>query len=268
MRFPRRELALALVCAGILMMEICLTKVFSIVLWYHFGFLAVSTALLGFASSGVYLSLRPRLEGDEADAPIAWSAVLASLMTIGSLWLVTQTSFDVYSLWQDRNVGSLLAFVIWVTLPFFFLGMVVSRTLAAFPQRANIMYGADLIGSALGCFAAVALLNKNVSGQTMILLAAAVTAVGGVLFAGRRLVPQIGAVVALAIPVAMHLLVHVDSFAPLKSPPSKPYYAIESMDKMRKLQKEALLRRIRVGMKDGTTIECEVTDPYSTNADQ
>lgn len=259
--FPRRELGIALVCAGILMMEICLTKVFSIVLWYHFGFLAVSTALLGFASSGVYLSLRPRLSGDAADGPIARAAAIAALMAIASLWLVTQTSFDAYSVWQDRNVGSLLAFVVWVTLPFFFLGLVVSRTLAAFPERANILYGADLVGSAVGCFGAVALMNQNVSGQSMMLLAAAIIALGGSMFAASRVGSQMACLFSLAVPLLLYQFVHVDDFAPLRSPPSKPYYAIESIDELQQQQGKPLLRRMRVGMKDGTDLICEVTDP-------
>ena len=168
------------------MMEICLTKIFSIVLWYHFGFLAVSTALLGFASSGVYLSMRERVKGEAADGPIAQSAAMGALMAVVSLWLVTQTSFDSYSVVQDRSIGTLAAFILWVTLPFFFLGLVISRTLAAFPERANILYGADLIGSAVGCAAAVMILNANNSGQSTILIAASAVALGGMLFAGSR----------------------------------------------------------------------------------
>ena len=40
-----------------LVLELALTRVLSVALWYHFGFLVISTALLGFGASGVVLAL-------------------------------------------------------------------------------------------------------------------------------------------------------------------------------------------------------------------
>ena len=40
-----------------LLLELSLTRVLSVASWYHFGFLVISTALLGFGVSGVVLSL-------------------------------------------------------------------------------------------------------------------------------------------------------------------------------------------------------------------
>src|SRR5512136_1148439 len=42
--------------------EVALTRIFSISLWYHFAFMIISIAMLGFAASGVALSLYPRLK--------------------------------------------------------------------------------------------------------------------------------------------------------------------------------------------------------------
>ena len=55
----RRDFGIFLLSVGILLLQICLTKIFSFMLWYHFGFLAISSALLGFSASGVYLTLFP-----------------------------------------------------------------------------------------------------------------------------------------------------------------------------------------------------------------
>ena len=43
-----------LIAASTLMLEIALTRVFSVSLWYQFGFMIISTALLGFGASGTY----------------------------------------------------------------------------------------------------------------------------------------------------------------------------------------------------------------------
>src|SRR4249919_1383268 len=51
----RRHLAgVALVSATLLMTELALTRIFSVVMYYHFAFLAISIALFGLSASGVF----------------------------------------------------------------------------------------------------------------------------------------------------------------------------------------------------------------------
>src|ERR1700735_3865532 len=61
-----------------LLLELALTRLFSVVLFYHFAFLAISIALLGLGSGGVcaYL-LKTRLAGTETRA-------LAARLCIGN----------------------------------------------------------------------------------------------------------------------------------------------------------------------------------------
>jgi hypothetical protein len=50
-----RHLAgVALVSATLLMTELALTRIFSVVMYYHFAFLAISIALFGLSASGVF----------------------------------------------------------------------------------------------------------------------------------------------------------------------------------------------------------------------
>ena len=60
-----------------LLLELALTRVLAVASWYHFGFLIISMALLGFGTSGVVLTLwtnlRERASVDRAlstDAPL------------------------------------------------------------------------------------------------------------------------------------------------------------------------------------------------------
>jgi hypothetical protein len=50
---------LFLLALATLVLELALTRVLSVALWYHFGFLVISTALLGFGTSGVVPMPRP-----------------------------------------------------------------------------------------------------------------------------------------------------------------------------------------------------------------
>ena len=51
-----RHLAgIALVSATLLMTELALTRIFSVTMYYHFAFLAISIALFGLSASGVFV---------------------------------------------------------------------------------------------------------------------------------------------------------------------------------------------------------------------
>jgi hypothetical protein len=51
--------AIALVSCAVLLYEIAITRILSVVVWYHFAFLSLSLAMLGLGAPGVWYSLRP-----------------------------------------------------------------------------------------------------------------------------------------------------------------------------------------------------------------
>ena len=56
----------ALAALSVLALQVALTRVFSLIIWYHFAFLAIAVALLGFTGGGVAVQLWPALrEGDQ-----------------------------------------------------------------------------------------------------------------------------------------------------------------------------------------------------------
>jgi hypothetical protein len=94
----RHFAGLFLLSLATLLLELALTRVLSVSLWYHFGFLVISTALLGFGASGVMLALwtglRERQDLDRALAysvfgscsgfhsiPFRWPSITASFST-------------------------------------------------------------------------------------------------------------------------------------------------------------------------------------------
>ena len=54
-------IGLFLVALSTLMYEILLTRIFSVTIWYHFAYLTISTALLGFGAAGSLLVAKPSL---------------------------------------------------------------------------------------------------------------------------------------------------------------------------------------------------------------
>ncbi|HEX3646157.1 MAG TPA: hypothetical protein VHT95_11160, partial [Vicinamibacterales bacterium] len=87
----RRHLAgVALVSATLLMTELALTRIFSVVMYYHFAFLAISIALFGVSASGVFAYLmRDRLERYTTDDLLSWQSLVYAIVTFVALfWLV------------------------------------------------------------------------------------------------------------------------------------------------------------------------------------
>ena len=48
------------IAGAILMIELALTRIFSVTMYYHFAFLAISIALFGLSASGVYVYVMRR----------------------------------------------------------------------------------------------------------------------------------------------------------------------------------------------------------------
>ena len=68
----RALVAVAAVAAALLMTELALTRIFSVVMYYHFAFLAISIALFGLSASGVFAFLRRRSSRQDRPRRRSW----------------------------------------------------------------------------------------------------------------------------------------------------------------------------------------------------
>jgi len=187
--------ALFWVSAAMLFFELTLTRLFSVTQWYHFAFMSVSVALLGFGASGTWLALRPIAPGAthvrKCVAPERRDrAVLARLAAIAALFSVSillaylainHVPFDSYRVaWERRQLLYLALYYAALVLPFFFAGLFIGLSLATWPERANAVYAANLLGSAAGSLAVLVLVpllggpGAVISASMMSMLAAIV----------------------------------------------------------------------------------------------
>jgi hypothetical protein len=87
-----------------LLLELAFTRVLSVANWYHFGFLVISMALLGFGTSGVVFTLWTKLrEKTSADRTLATLSLLFGAVTLVSYWLMQQIPFEPFQLLLDRR---------------------------------------------------------------------------------------------------------------------------------------------------------------------
>ena len=180
------HLAVFLLSAAALVFEIALTRVFSVAQWYHFAFMTVSLALLGLGASGTFLSLFPKLLRRDLVALLATLCLLFSLSVVGGYLVSNHVPFDSYQIAHDRRqIVYLAVYYLSLAVPFFFSGLAVAVVLAARPDQAGRAYFANLVGSGLGCPAALIMLSLA-GGETTVVMAALLGAIAALALSCRR----------------------------------------------------------------------------------
>src|SRR3954452_8278546 len=195
----RRHLAgVALVSATLLMTELALTRIFSVVMYYHFAFLAISIALFGVSASGVFAYvMRGRLDRHATDDLLSRQSLIYAIATIVALfWLVRLRVGLSYS---PHNLALMLTIYALAALPFFAGGLVVTLAISRLSAHVNAVYAADLIGAAGGCLILIPLLDR-LGAPGVVLAAAALSIAAAILFApssSRRGLAVVGLVVLM-----------------------------------------------------------------------
>src|SRR3954452_22998893 len=85
----RLPLVIAIISCASLLLELALTRLFSVVLFYHFAFLAISIALLGLGAGGVFAYVRKQqLERWRTGELAAWLCIMNAVAIIVVLEVV------------------------------------------------------------------------------------------------------------------------------------------------------------------------------------
>ncbi len=169
------KIAIFLITLSGLVLEVGLTRIYSASIWYHFAFVAISVALLGWGLGGFTVHLlkqRVRLSMD--------AAALVTLLYAGAiplcLWLLARFPFE-----MERLPLYFLA----PLLPFFLAGMALSIVFDLQRAVAGSLYFADLVGAAVGAVLVTVLLHA-LGGEAALLAAAIAPAIAAVLLTRQR----------------------------------------------------------------------------------
>jgi hypothetical protein len=179
---PARHLAgVALVSATLLMTELALTRIFSVVMYYHFAFLAISIALFGLSASGVFAYVaRRRLDRYSTDALIAIESLVYAVTLIVALFFLVRLRVGLN--YSPANLMLMLTIYALAALPFFTGGLVVTLAISRMSAQVNAVYASDLIGAAGGCLLLIPLLDR-LGAPGVVLSAATLALAAAALFA-------------------------------------------------------------------------------------
>ncbi len=241
---PHRGIAptVLLTSAALLTLEISLTRFFSFTVWYHFAYLTISMALLGFGSSGAIVAAFPAILARSGQRFLVRTLSIAACLTIAGLVFLAQFPIEIENAVRKPLHFSLSMLIYYVVVgaPFLLAGFSISVPFAAYPQQMGRLYFWDLVGAALGCALVVALIEPfGVPGLVfgagaLLFLAAAVLAYGhGQSREGAGLAAVGIIVLALAAPAGHRLPVITAStknLAALQGDGSAPGNAAERED--------------------------------------
>src|SRR5579863_6514245 len=120
---------LGLTSFAALLLELSLTRLFSVVLFYHFAFLAISIALLGLGAGGVFAYLlKSRLAGWDTRSLSARLCLVNSVVVVVVLEIVLHVPVALDVSWA--NFLRLTVLYLAAAIPFFLTGLVFSVVFA------------------------------------------------------------------------------------------------------------------------------------------
>ncbi len=178
--------AVFFVSAATLCLEVSLTRYFSISQNYHFAFLVISIAFLGYGASGTFLSFFEGRSRVEPDRFLSLSSFLFALSILVSFLLSNSIPFDIYQLpWDRKQIILVFPYYFFFGLPFFFAGATISFAITRLASAAHKIYFFDLLGAGTGAFfAALVFLPQGEKGVFGLISALAL--IGCFLFSLKR----------------------------------------------------------------------------------
>ncbi len=172
---------LFLIALATLMLEILLTRIFSVTLWYHLAFVAVSIAMFGMTLGAVIVYLGVRwFTPARAWLNLSLGSGLFAISAVVSVATHLRMASDPRLL-SSALVDLSRAYLV-IAIPFVFSGIVVSIALTQFPRQVGRLYAADLAGAAMGCVVLIAVLDQ-VGGPMSVVVVAAIAGLAAVAYA-------------------------------------------------------------------------------------
>src|SRR5947207_8427521 len=166
--------AVFLITLSGLVFEIGLTRIYSATIWYHFAFVAISMALLGWGLGGLAVHLL-KTSWPPSNEKAAFFTMLYGLAIPACLWVLVKYPFE---------LSRLPLYFITPLVPFLLGGVALSMIFDLNRNGAGSLYFADLIGASLGAVS-VTLLLQLVGGEVSLLLAAVAPMVASAMLARR-----------------------------------------------------------------------------------
>lgn len=194
-------LGIGLVAMVTLMLEILLTRITSVIAWYHLAFFVISLAMLGMTAGSVWVFLRaPRDDPNAAMRDMTKSSMALAVTLLPCFTVSLGIPLAPISSWG--SFAALLAYGVALAIPFAAAGVVLTLALTRAGLPAQIAYGVDLCGAALGCVLVIPLLDL-VDAPSAVLLTGSLAGIASLCFSLATRTPTRSSWIAVAVLILM-----------------------------------------------------------------
>jgi|ETNmetMinimDraft_26_1059896.scaffolds.fasta_scaffold01460_4 hypothetical protein len=193
----RTKIAIGMISAAIIAFQLVLMQILSYVQWYHFAYMIISIALLGFGTAGTFLTIfQQTLQQNYYRIFPLLLLITAILMSIVVIVAGSEAvRFDSLLIFHDlKYTGRLLSTYLIFFLPFFTGALAIGMSFLKFAGQIGKIYFANLIGSGVGGIIALLLMHWLLPQQLPLVIAVIAMAGGLVAFpknAGKLLISTV-----------------------------------------------------------------------------
>jgi SAM-dependent methyltransferase len=180
--YTRYYFAIFLLAAATLSYQIIITRFFSVVLFYHFAFGAISIAMLGLTRGAMEVYSKPdRYTSEQVGVEFAKHASWFALSSVGAVIVFLNVPLVAP---EKYMLPALAIATVAFVMPFTEGGVCITLLLTRLPYGGGWLYAADLSGAAVGCLGVIfALLAVDPVSATLWI--GAIAAAAGWIAAGR-----------------------------------------------------------------------------------
>lgn len=143
--------AVAALSSAALAYEILLLRLFAIIQWHHFAYLAISAALLGIGAAGTFVALARRRLLAAYPHSFSVAAAAFAVAAIACFAAAERVPFNALEIaWNPAQFGGLAAIYGLLFVPFFCAATALCLAYSRFGDHIPRLYGADILGAGLG----------------------------------------------------------------------------------------------------------------------
>ncbi|HSL90843.1 MAG TPA: hypothetical protein VK870_16190, partial [Ignavibacteriaceae bacterium] len=151
--FVRLSFSIGLLSVSIISYQLLLIQILSIVQWYHFAYMIISIAMLGFGTAGTIIALFRNYFIKRSDALLPFFIITSSLLMVLAI-AISQTDFirfDSYLLFADYgHIPKLILTYLVFMLPFLFGALSIGLVFVKYVDKIGTLYFANMLGSGIG----------------------------------------------------------------------------------------------------------------------
>ena len=155
------SISVSLLSVSIIAFQLSLIQILSIVQWYHFAYMVISVALLGFGAAGTFLSLAKKILIDKSEILLPVLMILSGLSMAVSVSVAQAGSirFDSYLLFANySHLWKLLITYLLFFIPFFLGALAIGIVFVKHIEKIGTLYFANMLGSGIGGIVAIFLM--------------------------------------------------------------------------------------------------------------